>query len=70
MEPRDQVIRLSRVIAGLIRLARNSREPGGLVEQAQQWLERLWDFGCHSDKGTVHDKETARRCVVALERML
>jgi hypothetical protein len=69
MNHHQQIIQFSRHSAGLIRVAIKSDKPHNLMCCVTDRLSRLWDIGCHSDTVSDRDKETARRCTTALQRM-
>lgn len=56
MTTNEQVTKYARVATGLVRLARNSREPGKLVESAARMAERLIDVS----RTLTDDKESLR----------
>lgn len=67
---KNQIVLYSRHTAGLVRIAKRSRQPGDLLASIRQRLARLWDEGCHSNQLSAQDKETCRRCFVAISAML
>ena len=69
MTHKQQIIIYARHTSAMVRVAVQSSRPANLMDCITQRLRRLWDLGCHSADLDSRDKETARRCVSAVNRM-
>ena len=69
MSHKQQIIIYARHTSAMVRVAIKSSRPKNLMDCITQRLRRMWDLGCSSDTLTSQDKETARRCVSAVNRM-
>jgi hypothetical protein len=70
MTPKQQILKYSKITAGLIRLARNSRNPVDLLKTIEKRIDNLLDMAHQSIKILDNDKYIAKRCAVALEAMV
>lgn len=66
---KSKIVRNARLSAAIIHVARRSRFPADLIDSARWRIARLWDLGCHGPLAPA-DAETARRCALALARMI
>ena len=69
MNHRQQIIKFARNTAGMVRIALRSQRPDALMRSVTHRLSMLCDYGCHAMDATAQDKETARRCVTAINAM-
>lgn len=67
MTPKQQIIVFSRHVCRTIRVAKNAHDHRPLIRMAQKDLSTLWNTAIRLNQP---DAGTARRCAIAIERMM
>lgn len=67
---KNQIVIYARVACHIARQARQARKPFDLLNSVSIMAGKLWDAGCHNDIMTADEKQCARRCAVAIEKMI
>ena len=67
MTPKQQIIVFSRHVCKTIRVAKNAHDHRPLISMAKRDVATLWNTAIRLNQP---EAETARRCAVAIERMM
>lgn len=67
MSNREQIIKYARITAGMIRLARDSRQPSKLLSIINHSLDKIKEVGTRLES---HESSLCLKVVYALEKML